>query len=88
MTKILELQLQHQSFQCWISLKIDRFDLLLSKGLSGVFLAPQFRGTNYLAFCLLYGPALTAISDHWEDHSLDYMDLCQQSNVSAFQNNI
>ena len=23
--------------------------------------------------------------DHWEDHSLDYMDLCWQSTVSAFQ---
>ena len=22
-------------------------------------------------FCLLYGPALTTVHDHWEDHSLD-----------------
>ena len=42
---------------------------------------------QFLAFCLLYGPSLTSIHDHWEDHSLDYMDLCQQSNVSAFQHN-
>ena len=28
--------------------------------------------------CLLYGPTLTTIHDHWKDHSLDYMDLCQQ----------
>ena len=35
--------------------------------------------------CLLYGPALTTIYDHWEDHSLDYIDLCRQSDVSAFQ---
>ena len=36
-----------------------------------------------LALCLLYGPALTKVClcDHWEDHSLDYMDLCQQSSV-------
>ena len=33
----------------------------------------QFKGTNSLAFCLLYGPALTTILDHWEDHSLDYV---------------
>ena len=36
-------------------------------------------------FSLLYSPSLTTIRDHWEDHSLDYTDLCQQSNVSAFQ---
>ena len=27
-----------------------------------------------LALCLLYGPALTTVHDHWEDHSLDYAD--------------
>ena len=50
--------------------------------------APQFKGINSLAFCLLYGPALTTVHDHWEDHSLDYMDLCRQSNVSAFQHTV
>ena len=34
---------------------------------------------------LLYGPALTTVHDQWEDHSLDDMNLCQQSNVSAFE---
>ena len=37
-------------------------------------MAPQFKGANSLAFCLLYGPVLTTIHDHWEDHSLDYRD--------------
>ena len=32
-----------------------------------------------------YSPALTTVHDHWEDHSLDYTDLCLQSNASAFQ---
>ena len=50
-------------------------------------LASHFEA-NSLAFCLLYSPALTTIRDHWEDHSLDYMDLCLQSNVSAFQHTI
>ena len=31
---------------------------------------------------LLYGPTLTSIHDYWKSHSFDYMDLCQQSNVS------
>ena len=28
-------------------------------------------------------PTLTSIHDYWKNHSLDYMDLCWQSNVSA-----
>ena len=36
----------------------------------------QFKGINSSAFCLLYGPALRTICEHWEDHSLDYRDLC------------
>ena len=34
------------------------------------FPTPQFEGINSLAFCFLYSPALTAVCDHWEDHSL------------------
>ena len=56
---------------------------LLSKGLQEPSPAPQFEGINSLAFCLLYSPVLTTIHDHWEDHSLDYMDFCQQSDVFA-----
>ena len=33
---------------------------------------------------LLYGRTLTSIHDYWKNHSFDYMDLCQQSNISAF----
>ena len=45
--------------------------------------APQFEGINSLALCLLYGPALTTVPDHWEDYSLDYMDLCWQNNLGV-----
>ena len=34
--------------------------------------APQFKGINSLVLCFLYGPALTTLCDHWEDHTLDY----------------
>ena len=27
---------------------------------------------------------LTSVHDYWKNHSLDYKELCQQSNVSAF----
>ena len=50
--------------------------------------APQFKGINSLALCLLHSPALTTVCDHWEDHSLNYKDLCQQSNVFAFQHTV
>ena len=45
--------------------------------------APQFESNNS-ALCLLYGPTLTSIHDYWKNHNLDYMDLCQQSDASAF----
>ena len=59
-----------------------------SEGLSGVFSTTTLEGISSLAFCLLYGPALTTVCDHWEDHSLDYMDLCRQSNVYAFPHTV
>ena len=33
---------------------------------------------------LLYGPTLMSLHDYWKNCSFDYMDLCQQSNISAF----
>ena len=33
---------------------------------------------------LLYGQTLTSVHDYWENHSFDYMDLCRQSDGSAF----
>ena len=44
----------------------------------------QLKSINSLALSFLYGPTLTSIPDYWKNHSFDYMDLCQQSNVSAF----
>ena len=34
---------------------------------------------------LLYCPALTSIPDYWKNHSFDYMVLCRQNDVSAFE---
>ena len=33
---------------------------------------------------LVYGPTFTFVHDYWKNHSFDYMDLCQQNDVSAF----
>ena len=46
--------------------------------------APQLESVNSSALYLLHGPAFTSIHDNWKDQSLDYMDLCWQSDVFAF----
>ena len=46
--------------------------------------ATQFESINSSELCLLYGPALKIIHDHWKDSSLDYTDFCWQSDVFAF----
>ena len=47
-------------------------------------LAPQFKSVNSLVPSLLNGSTFTSIHDYWKNHSFDYMDLCWQSDVSAF----
>ena len=86
--KVLEFQLQHQSFQ-WTS-RI----YLLHDGLVGSPCSPrdsqessptpQFKSINSSTLGFLYSPTLTSIHDYWKNHSLDQTDLCWQSNVSAF----
>ena len=73
--KVLEFQLQHQSFQ-WIF----RTDLL-QDGLVGSPCSPRdsqessptpwFKSINSLAPSFLYTPTLTSIHGHWENHSLN-----------------
>ena len=59
---------------------------LQSKGLSRVEYSPtsQFKSINSCVLSFLYGPNLISILDYWKKHSFDYMDICWQSNVSAF----
>ena len=45
---------------------------------------PQFKSISSLSLSFLYGPTLTSIHDYWKNHSFDYMDLQQQTDVSAF----
>ena len=74
-TKVLEFQLQHQSFQ-WT----PRTDLLYD-GLVGSSCSPrdsqesspipQFKSMNSSVLSFLYSPTLTSIHDYWKNHSLD-----------------
>ena len=73
--KVLEFQLQHQSFQ-WT----PRTDLL-HNGLVGSPCSardsqessptPQFKSINSLALSFLHSPTLILIHDHWKNHNLD-----------------
>ena len=73
--KVLEFQLQHQSFQ-W-TLRI----YLLYDGLVGSPCSsrdsqessptPQFKSINCSLLSFLYSPTLTSTHDFWKNHSLD-----------------
>ena len=70
------------------SLKIDCFDLLAVQETFRSLLQHHSSKVSILWCCLLYRPAITAVCDHWEDYSLDYTDLCWQSNVFALQHTV
>ena len=68
-----------------ISFRIDWIDLLAVQGiLKSLLQLPRFENISSSALSLLYGPTLTFVHDYWKNHSFDYMDLCQQSDVSSF----
>ena len=67
-----------------ISFRMDWLDLLAVQGTLKSLLQHQFKSINSSILSLLYGPTLTSIHEYWKDHSFDYMDLYQQSNVCAF----
>ena len=45
---------------------------------------PRLESISSSELSLLYSPTLTSLHDYWKNHSFDYMDLCQESDVSAF----
>ena len=78
--RVLELQLQHQSFQ-----QIFRIDLLWGwlvlppRGPRDPQMsspAPQFKSNNSPALIYLYGPTLTCIHDYWRNPSFDCCCCC------------
>ena len=86
--RVLEFQLQHQSFQ-WVFRTDFLYDGLVGSPCSPrdsqeSSPTPQFKNINSLALSFLYSPTLTSIHHHWKNHSFDEMDLCWQTNMSAF----
>ena len=87
--KVLEFQLQHQSFQ-WIFRTDLLYDELVGSSCSPrdsqeSSPTPQFKSINSSVLSFLHSPTLTSLYDHRKNHIIDYTNLCWQSNVSAFQ---
>ena len=83
--KLMEFQLQHQSFR-WIFRTDFLYDWLVGSPCSlrdsqESSPTPQFKSINSSVLSFLHSRTLTSIPDHWKNHS---PDLCGQSNVSAF----
>ena len=78
-TKGLQLQLQHPSFQ-WILSADFLQDWLVWPPCSlrdpqESSPMPRFESINSSVLSLLWGPNLTFIHDYWKNHSFDYTDL-------------
>ena len=56
----------------------------LERRLSRVFSNTTVQSISSLVLSLHYGPTLTSTLNYWKNHHFDKMDLCWQSNVSAF----
>ena len=87
--KVLELQLQHQSFQ-WISRVDFLSDWLIwspcSPGDSQESSpAPQFKSINSSLLSSLYGPTLTSVHDYWKTRALT-MQTCVREVMSLLFN--
>ena len=67
-----------------ISFRIDLFDLSVQGTVWESSLAPQFESINSAALSLFNGPPLMSVHDYRKNHSFDYTDLCQQSDVFGF----
>ena len=68
-----------------ISFEIDWFDLLPFQAILKSFLQYHSSKASILQVVnLLYSSILPSVHDYWKNHSFDYMDFCQQSDVSVF----
>ena len=86
MTKVLDLQLQHQYLR-WIFNVDFLYDWLIWPPCcprdSQESSTPQFKSINSSVLSLLHGPTLASVHDHCKDHNFDYMDFSQQSEIFA-----
>ena len=67
-----------------ISFRMDRLDLLAAQGTLKSLLQHHTSKASILQGSISSQSKSHIIHDHWKNHSFDYMELCWQSNVSAF----
>ena len=80
--KVLEIQLQHQSFHSGlISFRIDWFDLAVQGTLKSLLQHHSLKA-SILQCSIFFMVQLQ--HDYWKNHSFDYIDPCQQSGVFTF----
>ena len=77
--KVLEFQLQHQSFQ-WIFRTDFLWDGLVGspcrpRDSQESSPTPHFKSINSLVLSFFYSPPLTSIHNYWKNHSFDLMDI-------------
>ena len=58
--------------------------ILLSEGLLGLFSNTTVQKHQFFSTQLSLWSNSHIIHDYWKNHSFDFMDICQQNNVSAF----
>ena len=75
-----------KEYSSLISFRIDWFDLLVVQGtLKSLLLHHSSNASILWSSAFLMAQLSTSIHDYWKNHSFGYMDLCWQSNVSAFE---
>ena len=67
-----------------ICFRMDWFDLLAVQGTLESLLQNHSSKASVVQCSAFFIVQLTFIHDYWKNHSFNYMDLCQQSNISAF----
>ena len=67
-----------------ISLRIDWFDVLTVQGTLKSLLQHHNSKASVLWCLAFFMVQLTSLHDYWKNHSFDYMEVCQQSDVSDF----
>ena len=72
------------NIQDWFRLGFTGLISLQSKGVSSNFSSTIVQKHQFFGAQPSLSSTLTSIHDYWKTHGYDYMDLCRESNVSAF----
>ena len=73
------------NIQGWFPLGWTGLDLLAVQGTLTSLLQHHSSKALILQCSAFFMVQLTSIHNYWKNHNFDYMDLCQQRDVSAFQ---